>query len=219
MNHFIQWVGEDARCSGPFELRDEFTLNTLFDEDFDGDIVGIGQRGDGGAFFGGEKSQNRRQVLFSDIELESDERPCVDGGIEEDGNILDLMPLEVVIPCVVIGDEPRGGDENRIDDAEVVGLERRACFGQLDDPVDKTGLDLGGAPTELDFNVDLLFLEIPFCGVDQFRGDDAAGEVFGLLDIGFIGDGQNPASRLEVALLYWSGQTWRTSEAFSIIQS
>jgi hypothetical protein len=24
---------------------------------------------------------------------------------------------------------------------------------------------------------------------------------------------------LEVALLYWSGQTWRTSEAFSIIQS
>ena len=71
---------------------------------------------------------------------------------------------------------------DRVDDFEVVGLERAAGLGDFDDGVGEHGrLDFCCAPAEFDFDVDALGGEVALGDFDKFGGDDFAFEIFGLL--------------------------------------
>ena len=90
---------------------------------------------------------------------------------------------------------------HRVDDFEMVGLERAARLRDFDDGVGQRGrLDFRCAPTELDLHVDALGGEVALADFDQFCGDDLAFEIFGLLKAAAFRNGQHPA-HLAAALL------------------
>src|ERR1035438_1465880 len=82
----------------------------------------------------------------------------------------------------------------RVNDLEVVGLERTASLSNLDYGVGKHGrLDFGCAPTELDFDTYAFGREVSLGYFNQFGGDDHAFKIFSLLKAAAFRNGQHPA--------------------------
>ncbi len=190
---FGEGVGDEAGGAGAFEFGDELAFLFFFDDDFDGDPEAVGEGGDGGGFFGGEELEDGVEGVFGGVEFEADFFAGVDGALEKEGDVLDFFFLDGIIgPDFFIGDETGGGGHEGVDDAEVVGADGGAGFGDVDDGVEEAGFDFGGAPGEFDFDLDVFGLEVFAGDADEFGGDDAAVELFGLGDGGFIGDAEDP---------------------------
>ena len=108
--------------------------------------------------------------------------------------LIDLFALPWIGERGFAGDEVGFALHHRIDDLEVVGLERAAGLGDFDNGVGEHGrLDFSGAPAELDFDVDALGGEVALADFDQFGGDDLAFEVFGFFEAAGLGNGEHPA--------------------------
>src|ERR1017187_10227096 len=82
----------------------------------------------------------------------------------------------------------------RVNDLEVVGLERTASLSNLDYGVGKHGrLDFGCAPTEFHFDAYTFGREVSLGYFNQFGGDDHAFKIFGLLETAAFGNCKHPA--------------------------
>ena len=76
---------------------------------------------------------------------------------------------------LLVGDEARRALQQLGDDTQIVGLQRRAGFGDFDDGVGEAWrLDLGGAPAELDVGLDAVLGQPAARQVDDLRGDALA---------------------------------------------
>jgi hypothetical protein len=88
------------------------------------------------------------------------------------------LRFQVVLPGFDVRDQLGVGFENRLDDAELIGAQRRAGFGDFDDGIGQIGrLDFGGAPTEFDARFDAFAFRDNVGWCDQFGGDDLAFEI------------------------------------------
>ena len=106
-----------------------------------------------------------------------------------------------VLPGVDVGDELRRGFEDGLDDAQLVGAQRRAGLRDLDDGVGELGqLGLGGAPAELDAGAHAAFRQPAPGDADELGGHDPALEVGYRLDSRRLRHGQHPAHPAEALL-------------------
>ena len=78
-----------------------------------------------------------------------------------------------------------------------MGLDGRACLGDLDDGVGQVWwLDFGRAPAEFDGGFDAVLGQVALGHADSLGGDAFAGQVLGAVNVGVVGRGQHPTQGL-----------------------
>ena len=91
------------------------------------------------------------EVRAPDVQHQADAALRLDGGAQQQRDVLDLGALPVVGQRLVVGDELRVRLHHRVEDPQAIRAQRRAGLGRFDDGVgEHRRLDLGGAPRELD---------------------------------------------------------------------
>ena len=99
------------------------------------------------------------------------------------------------------GDQVRLAFHHRVNDLEVIGLERAARLRDFNNGVGQHGrLDFGRAPTEFHLYLHAFRCKVALGHFDEFRSDDLAFEIFGLLEAAGFRHGEYPAD-LAPALL------------------
>ena len=117
--------------------------------------------------------------------------------ISQHPELLDLRALRRILPRLLVRDQPRGGGEDRVDDAEVVRAERAPRLREVDDRVHELRrLHLGRAPAELDVGLDVVLLEVVLDDADRLGRDALALEVLDGLDLRVVRDREHPADRI-----------------------
>ena len=133
--------------------------------------------------------------LGRSVALEKNAALSLEGSGEEHLELLKLGTLGLVLPARLVGNETRGGSQNRIDDAEVVRPEGATRLRKIDDGINELGsLDLGSAPGELHVSLDAVLLEIALDETNCLRGNALAIEVLDRLDFGIVRNRENPAN-------------------------
>ena len=157
---------------------------------------------DGGGMEAGEQAHDAIQVLGLDVELEGDLVARGQGGLEHEGDLVDLGPLPGVLAGLGVGDEPGLGDQQLLDDAQAVGADGAAGLGDLDHGVHQAlhHLGLGGAPGELHAGLDAALRQVALGEAQEFGGDLLALEVGDRVDRRVLGHHQHPAAGLLRAL-------------------
>ena len=107
---------------------------------------------------------------------------------------LDLLALPLVRPRLLVGDELRVARHDGLDDPQVVGLQRRAGLGQLDNRIDQLRrLHFRRAPGELHFRRHAVLLQPAARHLDQLGRDAFALQILDRLDGGIVRHRQHPA--------------------------
>ena len=162
---------------------------------------GIAQLRDRGIAKRRKRGDNIVEIVAADVEQQADAAIGLDRAVEQHRQAVDFFALPGVFPGGAIGDEPRGGFKKRVDDAQAIGAQRRAGFGDFDDGVGELGnFYFRGAPGKFDARFHAVAFEIFFGHAHGFGGDDFAFEVFHGVDGGIFGDGENPAHAAEARL-------------------
>jgi len=84
---------------------------------------------------GGEDGEDTVQLRLVDVEHESDLLLGGEDALQQQGQAVDLAPFELVLVGVLVGDEAGGGLAEGVDDAQLVGAQAGAGFGDLDDGI------------------------------------------------------------------------------------
>ena len=162
---------------------------------------GIAQLRDGGIAQRRQRGNHVVEIFAAHVEQQAHAAVGLDGAVEQHGEALDFFALPGILQRGAIGDEARRGFEQRVDDAQAIGAQRRAGFGDFDDGVGELGhFHFGGAPGKFHAGLHAVALEIFFGHAHGFGGDDFAFEVFHGFDGGIFGDGENPAHAAEARL-------------------
>ncbi len=154
-----------------------------------------------GFFSAGSTSSTASRLLLFDIQHEPDLAHGGDGAFQQHLDVAKLAVLPGIRPGNIVGDQLGVGFEHGLDDAQLVGAQGGAGFGDFDNGVgEHRRLDFGCAPTELDLGGDAVGGEIALGGGDQLGGDDLAFQVLDGLKRRRLGDGQHPADFAEALL-------------------
>ena len=197
----VQRVLDDPMAPGRPQPRHELPDGPLLEHGRHRHPVGVAQRRDGRALERRQQREDRVEVGALHVQHQADPALRFDRRLQQQGDVLDLRPLRLVVEGAPVGDEPRVRLEHRVDDAQVVGAQRRPGLGRFDDRVGQVGrLHLGGAPRELDVDVDAEPPEVRLGHAHQLSGNPPAFQVPRRLVRRILRHRQHPA-HLAVALL------------------
>ena len=197
VNDLIERKLDDPRSSVLGERGNEIAYLLLLDHGLYGEPILVIEPVDRGGVEGGKSLDNLVERLGRSVALEKNAALGLEGAGEKHLKLLELGSLGLVLPARLVGDETRGGSQDRIDDAEVVCPEGAARLREIDDGVNEFGsLDLGSAPGELYIGLDAILLEIALDEPHGLRRDALAVQVLDRLNLGIVRDGENPADRV-----------------------
>src|SRR5213594_21877 len=193
----VKGVFNDSFRACGLEPRDEFTDDVLVDNRLDGHPAGLAEARNRRAPQRRQALQQGREVSLLQVHLEADLRLGFQGALEHQGHRLDFAPLPRIFPGTVIGDKPRRGNHQFIDDPKLVGPKGRAGLGDLDDGIDQlVRFDLGRAPRKFDRRFHAVLAKVFLRQVHHFGGDAFALEVLHRFDGGILRHRQHPAGGL-----------------------
>jgi hypothetical protein len=178
-NHLVQRIGNDPRRPGALERG--ISSRSCFSSRITSTATHafIGQAADRGAFFRRQEADHFGQLGLRHVHLQADLGAAFDRALEQHGDVFHLLALPGDFPRLLVGDESRRAGQKRFDDAQVVGAEAAAGFGASTMASSRRAL-ISVVPQ---LNSTVTFTprgEIAPRGVDQFGGDDAAGQILGL---------------------------------------
>src|SRR6266540_89723 len=180
---FVERVFNDSFRASRLELRDEFADDVLIDDRLDRHPASLAEARNGRTPQCRQALQQGREVPLLEVHLEADLRLGFERALEHEAHRFDLSPLPPILPRAVIGNEPRRGNHQLIDDPQLVGPEGRAGLGDLDDGIDQLmRLHLGRAPGKLHRRFHAVLAEVFPGQVNDFGGDSLALEILHRFD-------------------------------------
>src|SRR5262245_9500561 len=95
-HNLVERILHDALAPRRFHLRDQIADRAFLDDRIDGDPVGIAQRRDRRSLKRGKQRQHFLEIETPYIQHETHAALCLDGGAEQQRDILDLGTLPLV---------------------------------------------------------------------------------------------------------------------------
>ena len=193
VNDFIERNLDDARRTGLGKRGDKIADLLLLDDGLDGEPLLVVELVYRRSVKRGKNLDDLVERLRGGVAFEKHAALGLKSARQKHLELLKLGALGLVLPARLVGDESGRRGKNRIDDAEIVGAERTAGLGKIDDRVDELGsLDLGRTPAKLDVGLDAVLLEIALDEADGLCGNTLAVQILDGLDLRIVRNGENP---------------------------
>ena len=149
----------------------------------------------------GEDAEDGGEVFLADVQHQADALLRFHSALQHKGEVVDLAALLAIGVRALVGDQLCVGFEDGFENAETVRAEGTSGLCDFYDRVCEHGsFHFGGSPGKFDADIDAPLTEIIAGDVDEFRGDDAIGEIFGALEGGIFGGGEDPSDFAAAAL-------------------
>ena len=152
----FQRVLDDAFRARGLQPWNQIADGALLDDRVDGDPVVVAQRRNRRPLQRRQQREHARRDRARRTFSMMPTRPCASiAALSSSAMFSSFVFFQASSSAVGVGDELRVRLEHGVDDPEPVGAQRRAGLGDLDDRVgERRRLDFGGAPRELDVDVD-----------------------------------------------------------------
>ena len=123
VNDLIERIRDYTGGACAFERRDQRAFDLIVDDYLYRNEVRVGQRRNRRTLFGRQYLQYRIEAVLPYVHLQAYLASCLDCRIEQDGNVLQFLAFELILPGLVIRKESCCGSYNGVDYPQVISFQ------------------------------------------------------------------------------------------------